>query len=165
MSNKYRLGIALLTVLHLSFVVPAVHQPQPQQNAQTISFTTNEVVEYATALNIPCADDFVVLEGKLHVLMHVTINNNTIVVKSHYQPQGISGMGISGDKYQATGVTQDIFKGSLVNGQSSFSTINNFRIIGQGKGNNYLVQTILHTTVNANGEVTVTVDQSSFDCK
>ena len=43
--------------------------------------------------------------------------------------------------------------------------INNFRIIGQGPGNNYLVHQTVHLTVNANGVVTASVSNSSVECK
>jgi hypothetical protein len=119
---------------------------------------------------IPCADggagEFVLLTGNLHVLIHETVNGNRFNVTLHFQPQGISGVGEStGDKYQATGVTQERFGGSFVNGQFSDTFINNFRIIGQGPGNNYLVHQTFHITFNANGELTAFVDNFSVDCK
>jgi hypothetical protein len=43
--------------------------------------------------------------------------------------------------------------------------VNNFRIIGQGPGNNYLVHEVFHVTINANGEVTAYVDNFSIECK
>ena len=86
--------------------------------------------------------------------------------KDHSQPQGLTGTGsVTGDKYQATGVTQSMFSGSLVNGQYQSTYVNNFRIIGQGPGNNYLVQEIAHFTINANGTLTVYFDNFSADCK
>jgi hypothetical protein len=46
-----------------------------------------------------------------------------------------------------------------------FDNTSNFRLIGQGKGNNYLVHSIFHFTINAKGEVTAFVDQVSVECK
>ena len=43
--------------------------------------------------------------------------------------------------------------------------MNNFRIIGQGPGNNFLVHETFHVTINANGVVTATVDNFSVECK
>jgi hypothetical protein len=106
------------------------------------------------------------VEGQLHALNHITINGNRVLAKIHFQPQGLSGIGsVSGDKYQATGVTQDIFQGSLVNDQFSFTSINNFRIIGQGTGNNLLIHATVHTTINANGMVTSEVVTISEECR
>ncbi len=43
--------------------------------------------------------------------------------------------------------------------------MNNFRIIGQGEGNNFLIHVNGHFTVNANGEVTVANVNFSADCR
>jgi hypothetical protein len=81
-------------------------------------------------------------------------------VKSHAQPQGISGFGqTTGAKYQATGVTQERFS------INPFTFVNNFRIVGQGPGNNFLVHEVFHVTVNANGTVTAFVDRVSVECR
>ena len=119
---------------------------------------------------VPCANngagELVIFQGNLHVLLSFTINNNRVSGKDHFQPQGLTGTGsVTGDKYQATGVTQSMFSGSLVNGQYQSTYVNNFRIIGQGPGNNLLVQEIAHFTINANGTLTVYFDNFSADCK
>jgi hypothetical protein len=127
----------------------------------------NESFPIAIAVFVPCADggagELVVLEGDLHVLLSITQNDNHLSVKSHSQPQGISGTGLStGDTYQGTGVTQDQFTTGL---GVTFTFVNNFRIIGEGPGNNILVHETFHVTINANGEVTATVDNFSVECR
>jgi len=119
---------------------------------------------------VPCANggagELVFLEGPLHVLISITINGNNVSGDTHFQPQGVSGTGQStGDAYNATGVTQDHFKGSFNNGQFNETFVNNFRIIGQGPGNNFTVHENFHLTVNANGDVTSVHDNFSVDCK
>ncbi len=104
------------------------------------------------------------LSGDLHTLLRYTESaRGGIHVASHFQPQGISGVGeTTGDKYQATGVTQDEFN-ATVGVEETF--VNNFRIIGQGSGNNYLVHSVFHITFNANGSITAFVDRLSVDCR
>jgi hypothetical protein len=119
---------------------------------------------------IPCANGGAgeVISGdlQLHVLVTSTVNGNNVSGKEHFQPQGGSLIGqTTGDKYQATGVTQDSFQGSLQNGQSTFTFVNNFRMIGPGPGNNFLEHETFHITVNANGDTTVTHDKLSEECK
>jgi hypothetical protein len=117
---------------------------------------------------VPCADggagEIVVLSSNLHMLSHVTRDGSGgFHAKAHFQPQGIRGTGVNtGDKYQATGVTQAHFNGK-VGFEITFA--NNFRIIGQGPGNNFLVRENFHVTVNANGEVTAVVDNFRVECK
>ena len=119
---------------------------------------------------VPCANggagEFVVLSGDLHVLSTVTNDGaGGFHVGGHFQPMGITGTGlITGDKYQATGVTRYDF-----NVKPPFPSentyVNNYRMIGQGPGNNFLVHATAHVTVNANGDVTATVNNYSTTCK
>jgi hypothetical protein len=43
--------------------------------------------------------------------------------------------------------------------------VNNFRIIGAGDANNFMVHTTVHVTVNANGEVTASVTNTDVTCQ
>ena len=131
----------------------------------------DDVTDIDLAVFVPCADggagELVDLSGRLHTMIHFTINGNNVSGVGHFQPQGISGTGeTTGDKYQATGVTKDFsFKLSFQNGQANQTFVNNFRIIGQDSGNNLLVHEVAHITVNANGTVTVSHDNFSAECK
>jgi hypothetical protein len=69
---------------------------------------------------------------------------------------------VTGDKYQGTGVTQDEFN-ATVGAEETF--INNFRIIGQGNGNNFLIHQTFHITINADGTMTAFVNMLSVDCR
>jgi hypothetical protein len=114
------------------------------------------------------AGELVDLTGDLHALFIVNISSaGSVIVKTQFNPQGVIATGeITGNKYQGTGVTQSI---STYDGITSFpytvSFINNYRLIGQGSGANYLVHSNTHVTVNANGMVTATVDNTRIECK
>jgi hypothetical protein len=130
----------------------------------------NNRTDISLIVFVPCAagwaGEVVDLSGPLHTLITFTINGNEVSGFMHFQPQGISGIGeTTGAKYQATGVTQSSFSLSLQNGQFNTTFVNNFRIIGQGPGNNFLVHETAHITINANGTVTVNHDNFSADCK
>ena len=132
--------------------------------------TTNLKIPIARLVSIPCAaggaGEDVLFTGNLHLLFHTTVNGNQFTAMFHRQPQGISGTGLTtGDQYRGTGVAQGTLSGSFVNGQFSDTFVDNFRIIGPGRGNDLLVQQILHITINANGEVTASVANFSLDCK
>src|SRR5215471_45324 len=126
---------------------------------------TNTSVPFAAAVLIRCVPEVVVLTGELHILITQEVDSDGgIHVKTHFQPQGISGLGtVTGVKYQGTGERQEHF-----NVRSSPAIedtfVNNFRIIGQGPGNNLLVQTTSHITVDANGVVTANVVNASTEC-
>ncbi len=103
---------------------------------------------------------------RLHQVFTTVVNaNGTVTVRSHYQPQGLTGVGLTtGDKYQATGVTQSTdHVGAPFPVVSTF--INNFRFIGTGPNNNLLIHEEGHLTINANGVLTVFVDHISVECR
>jgi hypothetical protein len=132
--------------------------------------TQNEVVPFAQIVFVPCANggagEFVLIEGNLHILMTFTINGNNVSGKIHFQPQGVKGTGLTtGDTYNATGVTQEHFEDSLQNGLFTDTFVNNFKIIGQGPDNNLLIHQTVHITINADGEVTAEVDNTTVECR
>ena len=119
---------------------------------------------------VPCAaeglGEIIDVAGPLHILISFTINGNNVSGKFHFQPQDVTGTGeTTGAHYSATGVTQQSFKTSFQNGQAILTYVNNFRMIGQGPGNNFLVHETFHSTINADGTTTVYHDNFSIDCK
>jgi hypothetical protein len=146
--------------------VDAVSDP----NLAAFVLTFNEVVPIDITTFVPCANggagEFVRAVGRLHQVFTTVINSNgTVTVRSHNQPQGLTGIGLTtGDKYQATGVTQTTDQvGAPFPAVSTF--INNFRFIGRGPNNNLLIHEEGHLTINANGVLTVFVDHISEECR
>ncbi len=142
----------------------------PPSFAVATTFTDNVSFPVNIGVFIPCAaggaGEVVFLSGNLHSLSSSTTNDNNFTLTIQNHPQGISGVGLTtGDKYQGTGVTRETLSGSFVNGQFSKTFVNNFRIIGQGAGNNFLIHQDLHITFNANGELTASVDNFRAECK
>ena len=159
-----RKAISLVLALTLaSSLVAAV-------SAQAIAITTNDFVPFAQVTFVPCANggagELVLISGTLHIQQHITINDNRVSLKIHFQPQGASGVGLTtGDTYRATGETQEHDSLPLTGGAAEFTFVNNFKIIGQGPDNNLLVHQTVHVTVNANGDVTTIVDNASVECQ
>ena len=162
LSRRRTLGLVLaITLVALTLAGPAF--------AQALAITTNDFVPFAQVSLVPCANggagELVLIQGTLHIQQHITINGNRATIKSHFQPQGAGGTGLTtGDSYNAVGVTQEVDTLALTGGASEFTFINNFRLIGQGTDNNLQVKQTLHVTINANGTVTTVVDNTSVDC-
>jgi hypothetical protein len=136
--------------------------------ASATTFTASTQFPIDIVVFVPCANggagEAVELSGTLHDLFHITFDS---AVGFHGRfldnPQGVTGTGLStGAKYQGTGVTEDQFN-AKVGEEETF--VNNFRIIGQGPGNNLLVHENFHFTVNANGQVTAFHDNFSVTCR
>jgi hypothetical protein len=131
--------------------------------------TDTYIIPLDVVVFVSCANggqgEFVQLSGSIHVIFHLTVSSSGIVsFKDHFQPLNVSGTGLTtGATYHGTGVTQDHnYVGQV--GQT-FTFIDNFRIIGQGPGNNFTLHENLHVTINANGTVTTFVDNVSATCK
>jgi hypothetical protein len=139
-----------------------------QTGASATPFTQSTRFPIDIFVFVPCANggagEDIELSGTLHDLFHVASDGaGGFHVRTLDNPQGVSGTGLTtGVKYQGTGVTQDQF-----NAKAGFEEtfVNNFRIIGQGPGNNLLVHDNFHVTLNANGEITASHDNFSVTCK
>src|SRR5437867_1149011 len=119
MRRGFRLVLATLVVAGITAGAAAAGVTQNDVN-QTQPFD----------VFVPCANggagEDVSGTVDLHVLMTFTINDNNVSGKYHFQPQGSDLVGsVTGDVYQATGVTQETFKSSLQNGQFTDTFVNN----------------------------------------
>jgi len=152
-------GLALV-ILFVLTALPAV--------AEGEAVTTNIKYPIDWWAWVPCANggagEFIVLSGYMHELWHTTLDGKGgFHAKMHFNPQGLSGEGLTtSDKYNGTGVTQDHFNAKV---GEQYTFVNNYRMIGQGPGNNFLIHENWHYTVNANGDVTAEVDNYSVVCK
>ena len=129
----------------------------------------NDMYDYSGVEYVPCANggsgEWVELSGTIHEVMSLTINGNNFMMKINYNTLGYSGVGLdTGDKYQATQVTNNLIKGSFVNGQYAENYLVTFKLVGPGKENNVLVHYNVHITINANGDITVQRDNLSTEC-
>lgn len=129
--------------------------------------TYNEKEWQDMIINIPCSGDQLHLTGYLHVLMTWTVDaNGGIHGKIQFQPMNLMGEVISGPnvgaKYNGTGGTLDNLNGTV--GQT-YTYVNNFFIIGQGKAPNYKVHETYHVTVNADGDPVVEISETNITCK
>jgi len=120
---------------------------------------------------IPCANDGdgegVLLEGRLHVMFREEMDAaGGWHWGQHFQPMGVSGYGdVTGDRYQATGGTFAMENGRFPGCPYEFSYVNNYKIIGQGRDNNYLVHENYHIVIDADCNVTIERDNFSVECR
>jgi hypothetical protein len=138
----------------------------PSFRASAFTQITNFPIDIS--IFVPCATggigEVIEVSGNLHDIVHVTSDGNGgFHMKTHDSPQGISGVGLTtGLKYNATGVTQDNF--AIRVGQHE-TFVNNFRMVGQGPGNNFAIHEDFHITIDANGVVTSFHDHFRPTCK
>jgi hypothetical protein len=147
--------LAILGIL-LGFTTGAV-------NAQTES---TKIVDMTWSVFIPCSGEFGELAvGTLNLHSTLHFNKDGVLTKSHNQPQGGELIGeITGTVFNPTGVTQSMMDVFTENGATTYTYINNFHMVGTG-GVQLRIKVRYHVTINANGDVTAEVDNSSTVCK
>jgi hypothetical protein len=156
----------MIAVVLFSFMAPTCVYAQSQIIRENLRLPTLWM-EF-----VPCADggngELILLSGDLHVRMQMVIDPlNGVHFTTQVNPQHLSGEGMTtGDKYQGTGITRETINERFFAGAPWVHTfVNNYRMIGQGPGNNLLVHETWHLTVNANNEVTAVVSNIKFECK
>jgi hypothetical protein len=140
--------------------------------AQAVSETTVLKIEVFTVppeTFVPCANngqgEFIILEGTLNAVFHVTITDTgRIVFVEKFNPQGVTGTGVeTGDVYRGTGNTITV-TGSGQGVPFTTTTVNSFKIIGPS-GNSLRIQETIHLTILESGEVTADVSQTKVTCR
>jgi hypothetical protein len=161
-SKAHRLvrNAVLLVTLLVAVGLPAA------ASAEATTTTTSFTRPFTRLLTYPCLAEPVLLEGTLHVVLHTTVDaNGEVLTTRHFQPMGITGVGqVTGTIYHATGVTETIRVGSGPP-PTQFTFVNNFRIVGEADGPNYLVHEVVHFTIDANGELRADFEQGSIECR
>jgi hypothetical protein len=111
------------------------------------------------------AGEDVHLTGPLKIVFHVTLDGSggAHVVEVH-NPQGVSGTGLTtGTMYRGVGGSP--LDASNVRVGEEHTSVTNILLIGQGPGNNFVLQEHSHITVLADGTVTSFHDDFSSECR
>lgn len=157
-----------IATTQMSFVGKPIAKPlSVVQQASPINgvFTEVQQVDLSLVINVPCAAEDVQLEGSVLLNYHVTINGNKVLLAMQNHTQGLSGYGLSsGKRYQGSGSLNDVRQSSLVNGQTSFTFQDRFRLVSSGSNNNLFLIQRYHVTVNANGDITTEIIDLGFEC-
>jgi hypothetical protein len=117
---------------------------------------------------VPCAaggaGEVVELNGQLHDLFTVTgTPSGGFHSEVHDNPQAVSGVGqTTGDLYHATGMTRFNITSDL---PLDMVFVDNFKVVGQGRGNNFEVHDNFHIKIGTDGQVTAFHDNFRTQCK
>jgi hypothetical protein len=134
---------------------------------------TTTIINSSTAISgslfVSCANgglgELVDLTGTIHNVFRTTVNGDRFSETFEGNYQGVTGVGeTSADAYVGDGAGHDTFNGSFTNSQATETFTEHFNAIGQGSAPNLRITEFAHITVNASGDVTVTIDKFSGDC-
>ena len=147
--------------LVLAFVLPGAAQ------ADVINVTTPlDFVSF-----VPCANggtgEGVHVTGTLNFrISRSTDGSGGLHSTTLIRPQGVTAVGLTtGTTYQFRSVSRDVFNQQTGGVGNVVMSVNNFRLIGPGPGNNAWEHNLVHVTVNANGTVTANFFPANIQCK
>lgn len=134
--------------------------------AQATTTTTNEEIPFTDTRPNPCNGDQVTFQGTMHVTNSVTTDTSGgYHLKTHVNYQDVSGTGTpSGLSYNVRTTTNETLNDND-GPQAETTVIQTIKLISQGSSPNYFLHLVFHITVNANGETTSTVTESSIECR
>jgi hypothetical protein len=126
--------------------------------------TSTEKVLFATDV-IACNGDVIHLEGTLLVVFTQTSTpSGGFVLSMHFQPQGINGVDLTtGTRFLGTGLTRDLVVASPA-GAITETFENQFHIQATTGAESFIISEVFHVTLNANGDVTVVLDNLRSTC-
>ncbi|MBV9928769.1 MAG: hypothetical protein JOZ96_27385 [Acidobacteria bacterium] len=134
--------------------------------AQASTMTTNENIPFTSSLFNPCNSDQVTFSGTLHVVNTMTTDaSGGTHLKTHLNYQDVTGTGVpSGITYNVRTVTNEVINDND-GPQSEMTVISTVKMVARGPALDYYMRTVIHITVNANGETTSTVQEVSIECR
>ena len=149
-------------------VAPRLLDQTPTLSADVSA--TQTTLPFSATIWIGCANggagEIVALSGELEFSSTEVVGaDGGTRERRMMRPSGVVGVGAtSGLTYRGTGMSF-LSEGVASEGSSVYTYVNNFRIIGQGPGNNLLMHGVVHQTTDADGNVTAEVNLSSASCK
>jgi hypothetical protein len=112
----------------------------------------------------PCNGETVTItSGTFQIVDHVTATSSGAVhVIAEGSAHGVQGIGTSGASYQAPGgfwAEMNVTPGAQVS-----TEVGVFNLIGQGNTPDFRQSGVLHVTVDANGNVSASIDNATQTC-
>lgn len=155
-------AIALMLTITLTVFALTLPKPAKAEKIYNIHFPV-----YFIDFN-PCANngtgEEIEFSGDIHVRWSITVDSDGGFhgsVTENYQ--GVGGVGLTtGTRYRSTAAVSETFNGKV---GENYTLVVGIRYVGQGRGNNFVTTIKQHYTVNANGEVTTFIDDSSIECR
>ncbi len=133
---------------------------------QATTTTTNETVPFTSSLFNPCNGDTVTFSGNLHVVNTMTTDaSGGTHLKTHINYQNVTGTGVpSGITYNVRTVSNEVTN-DADGPQSTATVISIVKLVAHGPALDFFLRNVLHVTVNANGQTTSTVQETSIECR
>jgi hypothetical protein len=132
--------------------------------AQATTFTDSETVP-VEFVQTACNGETIQINGEGTVLLHLTASEGGQSVSRFLFRFHLEGLSVSGQQYIANEEVTSTFTGDPETGPFTFTSVGHLTLVAQGSADNLIVRTIMHTTINANGEITSVVFEFHVDCQ
>lgn len=107
-----------------------------------------------------CNGEEVIFTGESHVVQHSTGSNASVgIVHINFH---LVGVGASGTRYI---VNEHVNGENIFAGADTFTSEARLTAVAQGNEDNLMVHTFIHSTINANGELTTETFVFESDCQ
>jgi hypothetical protein len=130
------------------------------------ALTSNTQVTSSFTFFDQCSGEDVAGSGSVHLVTTSTITDNTLsgTFHSDFKATGIGQ--VSGLAYQEEVVANTSFQTSLINGEATRTFVGRINIVAPGAENNQSSPIFMHTTMDANGNVTsLQVEVPTITCR
>jgi hypothetical protein len=122
----------------------------------------NETQTFSAVTFNQCNGDIVSVDGTVHEVDQVTDNGKTVHLGQHLN-FNVSGVGLPSGAIYSNANEQVNFELNIAKG-TTLTQVVNFRLIAQGQTPNVVLHALQHITVDANGNVTSSIDNFTVDC-
>ena len=130
------------------------------------ALTSNMEIPSSFTFFDQCSGEDVAISGSVHVVTTSTVTDNTISGTFHSDFKATGVGQASGLPYQEAVVANTSFETSLINGEATRTFVGRISIVAPGAGNNQSSPIFMHTTMDANGNVTsFKVDVPTIICR
>ena len=156
---------AVLIASLFAALAAAAGAPAFGQTSATTT-TTSETIPFTGTLTNLCNGDQVTFQGNMHVTNHMTTDSSGGThLRTHVNYQDVSGTGFPSGLNYRVGTTSNETVNDNDGPQSEVTVIQTVKLITQGPAQNFFLRIVFHITINANGETTSTVDETSVECR
>ncbi|HEX8139097.1 MAG TPA: hypothetical protein VF544_16130 [Pyrinomonadaceae bacterium] len=159
-------SLSIFFLFALAMTLPGLMLPTPAHAEDPEpAFDQNLIIPFDFSDVNPCTGEIIYVSGDLHVrakLSYDARGGQHFQLAANYQ--GMTGIGqTTGIKY--TAVSNQPIISNTITPQEEETLLLTQRFVSAGKTENYLLDMRYHLVTNANGEMTVTVDEFKIRCK
>lgn len=160
--------LSLVLALAAALTLTGLSRPRVA-DAQASTTTINQTIPILFNPFVPCANggagEVVELTGEMHMIIHITSNDNHVTTSIHQSFVRLTGVGLTtGDTYRSVGAWGTNFTSQSDGDTSVVTGASNILVVGRGPDNDLVFRQVFHLTV-ANGEITSSHNNFTVDCK